>query len=130
MLDIRWKQRYENFSLAFSQLAEFLEQETLNKFEAQGLIQCFEYTFELGWKTLKDYLESEGFDVKTPRSTIQTAFQAEFIPDGHVWIDMLEKRNLMAHTYNERFAAIAEQLIRNEYYTALKNLHAALRDRI
>ncbi len=49
------------------QLTEFIEELNLNKFEIQGLIQCFEYTFELGWKTMKDYLENEGFDVKTPK---------------------------------------------------------------
>lgn len=66
---------------------------------------------ELGWKTMKDYLELEGFDVKTPRSAIQTAFQVELIRDGHIWIDMLNKQNLMAHTYNEQFALEAECLI-------------------
>jgi hypothetical protein len=74
MGDVRWKQRLDIFKKALAQLSEFLAQESLNKFEVQGLIQCFEYTFELGWKTIKDYLEQEGLDVKTPRSAIQTAF--------------------------------------------------------
>jgi nucleotidyltransferase substrate binding protein (TIGR01987 family) len=86
----------------------------------------FEYTFELGWKTIKDYLEQEGFDVKTPRSAIQTAFQAQLITDGHTWIDMLEKRDLMAHTYNEEYAAEAEQLIRERYCLVLKELYERL----
>ena len=55
-------------------MEEFIEKDELNKFEIQGLIQCFEYTFELAWKTMKDYLENEGFEVKSPRQTIQTAF--------------------------------------------------------
>ena len=58
--EIRWHQRLENFQKAFLQLQEFAAKPELNKFEKQGLIQCFEYTFELAWKTLKDYLESEG----------------------------------------------------------------------
>jgi nucleotidyltransferase substrate binding protein (TIGR01987 family) len=126
MEDIRWKQRFDNYRKAFLQLTEFIEKDSLNKFEVQGLIQCFEYTFELGWKTVKDYLEQEGFDVKTPRSAIQTAFQAQLISDGHTWIDMLEKRNLMAHTYNEQYAEQAEQLIRNEYYRVLKEIYNKL----
>ena len=73
--DIRWKQRFSNFKKASAQLSEFIEKGDLNKFEVQGLIQCFEYTFELAWKTMKDYLEFEGYEVKSPRSTIQTAFQ-------------------------------------------------------
>lgn len=120
--DVRWKQRWNNFSKAFSQLTEFMEQPTLNKFEIQGLVQCFEYTFELGWKTMKDYLESEGFEVRSPRTAIQTAFQSGLITDGHTWIDMLEKRNLMAHTYNEAFVQQAETLIREKYYCVLKEL--------
>lgn len=121
-IDIRWKQRFSNFEKATIQLTEFIEKEELNKFELQGLIQCFEYTFELSWKTMKDYLEEEGFEVKSPRATIQVAFQTELITDGHSWIDALEKRNLMAHTYNEEFVKEAEELIRMRYYPVIKDL--------
>jgi len=89
-------------------------------------MHCFEYTFELAWKTAKDYLEAEGFEVKSPRQTIQTAFQAGLILDGHVWIDALEKRNLLAHTYDESTTREAVGLIREKYYTMLKALHAEL----
>jgi len=125
-LDIRWKQRFSNFKKATVQLTEFIEKDELNKFEVQGLIQCFEYTFELAWKTMKDYLEQEGFSVKSPRSTIQTAFQTQLITDGHTWIDALEKRNLMAHTYDEKKAMEAESLIRNDYYKIIIELYYKL----
>jgi nucleotidyltransferase substrate binding protein (TIGR01987 family) len=124
--DIRWKQRYANYKKAVFQLTEFLEKPELNKFEVQGLIQCFEYTFELAWKTAKDYLEAQGFSIKSPRQTIQTAFQTELIPNGHVWIDALEKRNLMAHTYDENTIKEAEGLIRDKYYSMLKALQDEL----
>lgn len=120
--DIRWKQRFSNFKKAAIQLMEFIEKDKLNKFEVQGLIQCFEYTFELAWKTMKDYLEQEGFEVKSPRGTIQTAFQIQLIVDGHVWIDALDKRNLMAHTYDEEVAKEAEQLIKQLYYPVIIKL--------
>ncbi|HHW47184.1 MAG TPA: nucleotidyltransferase [Clostridiaceae bacterium] len=120
--DIRWKQRYSNFKKAAMQLKEFIEKDELNKFEAQGLIKCFEYTFELAWKTMKDYLEHEGFNVRSPRNAIQTAFQVELISDGHTWIDALEKRNLMAHTYDEERAKEAEKLIREKYYAVIDEL--------
>jgi nucleotidyltransferase substrate binding protein (TIGR01987 family) len=123
---MRWKQRFSNFKKAAMQLTEFVEKEQLNKFEVQGLIQCFEYTFELAWKTMKDYLEQEGFDVKSPRQTIQTAFQIQLITDGHTWIDALEKRNLMAHTYDEAKAKEAEGLIRKKYYTIIHQLCSKL----
>lgn len=120
--DVRWKQRFQNYQLALSQLKEFIDKGSLNKFEVQGLIQCFEYTFELSWKTMKDYLENEGFEVKSPRSAIQTAFQSQLITDGHIWIEMLNNRNLMAHTYNEKYATEAEQLIRETYLHLLIHL--------
>ena len=125
--DIRWKQRFSNFEKAFIQLSEFLDKDELNKFELQGLIKCFEYTFELAWKTLKDYLENEGFDVNSPRNTIQTAFQANLISDGHMWIDALEKRNLRTHTYNEDLAKEAENLIRANYFSIISELYITLK---
>jgi nucleotidyltransferase substrate binding protein (TIGR01987 family) len=124
--DVRWKQRFSNFKKATAQLSEFIQKGELNKFEIQGLIQCFEYTFELAWKTMKDYLEQEGFEVKSPRSAIQTAFQTQLITDGHSWIDALEKRNLMAHTYDENKAVEAEQLIREKYYKIINELCSEL----
>ena len=124
--DVRWKQRLDNFRKAISQLKEFIEKPELNKFEKQGLIQCFEYTFELAWKTLKDYLNDQGFNVKSPRMAIQTGFQIQLLRDGHVWIDALEKRNLMAHTYDENLTNEAEKLIRTAYYGMLQELFSAL----
>ena len=121
--DIRWKQRFSNFKKATSQLTEFIERQELNKFEKQGLIQCFEYTFELAWKVMKDYLEEQGFtDIKSPRATIQTAFQSGLISDGHIWIDALDKRNLMAHTYDENITDESETLIEGCYYKMIKDL--------
>lgn len=128
--DIRWKQRFANYRKAISQLNEFLAQPGLNKFEKQGLIQCFEYTFELAWKTMKDYLEAAGYSVNSPRAAIQTAFQAQLITDGHLWIDALEKRNLMSHTYNEELAEEAEQLIRNPYCRILNALFTEMEAKV
>ncbi|WP_206812083.1 nucleotidyltransferase substrate binding protein [Paradesulfitobacterium ferrireducens] len=126
--NIRWHQRLANFHKALNQLTEFIEKPDLNKFEKQGLIQCFEYTFELAWKTMKDYLEFQGFMVKSPRMAIQTGFQMQIIQDGHVWIDALEKRNLMAHTYDENFANEAERLIRSNYYPMLCEFNSYLEE--
>lgn len=126
--DVRWKQRFSNYKKAVAQLTEFIEKGELNKFEVQGLIQCFEYTFELAWKTMKDYLEMEGFDVKSPRTAIQTAFQINLIEDGHTWIDALEKRNLMSHTYDEEIVKEVEQLIRKNYYPIIKELYLKLEE--
>jgi hypothetical protein len=55
--DIRWEQRFSNFRKALSQLTRFIEKGDLSELEQQGLIKAFEYTFELAWNTMKDYLE-------------------------------------------------------------------------
>jgi len=124
--ETRWKQRFSSFKKAARQLTEFMEKEELNKFEVQGLIQCFEYTFELAWKTMKDYLEMEGYDIKSPRAAIKTAFQIQLITDGHTWIDALEKRNLMSHTYDETRAKEAEDLIKGKYYQVIQEFCAKM----
>lgn len=70
--------------------------------EEAGIIQTFEFTFELGWETLKDLLEAEGYAPKTPRETIKQAFQISFITNGEMWLDALEKRNVLSHAYDEK----------------------------
>lgn len=102
-----------------NQFSEFIAKENLNKLERQGLIQCFEYTFELAWKTFKDFLEDGGQTVQSPRAAIQLAFQAGLIKNGHDWIDALEKRNILAHSYNEEYARLAEELIKHTYFPML-----------
>jgi len=120
--DIRWLQRFQNFKQAYLFFKEASDIPRPSAIEEAGLIQTFEFTFELGRKTLKDLLESEGFSPKSPKETIKMALQAGHIQDGHTWIDALEKRNLMAHTYDENKAATAIQLIRNHYATMLQSL--------
>jgi nucleotidyltransferase substrate binding protein (TIGR01987 family) len=120
--DIRWKQRFHNFEKAFNLLEESLAKQDLSGLEQAGVIQIYEFTFELAWKTLKDYLEERAVIVKYPRDTIKEAFKYEIIDDGDLWMDMLQKRNLMAHTYDESSADLAYQLIHEHYYRALKQV--------
>lgn len=124
--DIRFIQRFSNFKKAVNQLEAFIEKENINKFEVLGLLHCFEYTFELAWKTMKDYLENEGFEVNSPREAIQTAFQIELITDGHVWIDVLNKRDLIANTYDQNKVSEAEELIIYKYYPEIKEFSGKL----
>ncbi len=124
--DIRFIQTFSNFKKAVNQLEVFIEKDNINKFEALGLLHCFEYTFELAWKTMKDYLENEGFEVNSPREAIQTAFQIELITDGHVWIDVLNKRDLIANTYDQNKVSEAEELIIYKYYPEIKEFSGKL----
>jgi nucleotidyltransferase substrate binding protein (TIGR01987 family) len=79
---VRWKQRFENFEKAYKRLQEVIDTPELNELERNGLIQRFEFTVELAWKTLKDFLNAEGFDIKSPKETIRQAFQSGYIGDG------------------------------------------------
>lgn len=120
--EIRWQQRFNELKKAFKLLEKALRIDAPDEIYRAGIIQFFEMTLELSWKTLKDYLESQAFDVKSPRETIQIAFQNDIINDGHKWIDALQKRNLMAHTYDESRAIEAEELIRTVYIHEIKEL--------
>ena len=90
--------------------------------EQAGLIRFFEMAFELSWKLLKDYLNAEGFLVKSPREAFKQAFQVELIASGNLWMEALDDRNLTSHTYNEQTAVAVETKIRNVYYPLLLNL--------
>jgi nucleotidyltransferase substrate binding protein (TIGR01987 family) len=125
--DIRWKQRFANFKKAFAQLTEAVERiDVLSQLEKEGLVQRFEYTFELGWKTLKDYLESKGIDAKYPRDVIKESFRNELIDDGEVWLEMLAKRNAMAHAYDEEVFNEAVREIGATYYDRIKHVYGLL----
>lgn len=129
-IDVRWKQRFANFARAYTLLAEALVQgpEALTALEKEGVVQRFEYTLELAWKTLKDYLESGGLVINpvTPRQVIKDAFSARILVDGQVWIDMLDHRNLLSHTYDSEVFAVAVDAIAARYLSAISELHATL----
>lgn len=118
---IRFKQRFDNFEKAFEQLTKAGQIVAPSDTERAGLIQFFELAFELSWKTMKDYLESEGFQVKTPRETIKQAFQIGLIKNGHAWMDALEDRNLTVHVYDEATSLKVEKLIKEKYLPLLRD---------
>lgn len=130
MKDIRWKQRLENFSRSLGLMEQALARDELSEIERAGLIQFFEMTFELGWNTLKDYLEAEGFqDVRTPRKAIKKAFETGLIGDAEDWLQGLEDRNLTSHTYKAETAREVEQLIRRIYFPLFIKLGMTFNDR-
>ena len=96
--------------------------ENYSELEAAGLLQFFEFSFELGWKTLKDRLFFEGFEDRTPRSVIRRAFVAGFLDaeDTELWLAALEKRNLLSHTYDKVLTDEAVGLIRGKYTPMLR----------
>ena len=120
---IRWKQRFQNFEKAFLQLeSAVVELQTLSDLEKEGLVQRFEYTFELAWKTTPHYRDSQNVQVKSPSEAIKKGFQYEIIGNGEIWMDMLEKRNLMAHTYDEKVFYEAIHQISTAYFPEIKRV--------
>jgi nucleotidyltransferase substrate binding protein (TIGR01987 family) len=132
MTDIRWKQRFWNFEKAYLLLKEGLDLKIVNlsKLEKEGVIQRFEYTYELGWKTLKDYLEYQGIKVSLTRDTIKEAFAAQIIDNGQAWIDMLEDRNLTSHTFDEAKTNEILEKIDNIYFNEIMKVYNYLKGKI
>ncbi|MDR2391760.1 MAG: nucleotidyltransferase substrate binding protein [Planctomycetota bacterium] len=126
--EVRWQQRLENFRKALTQLDEACEKESYTDLERAGLVQMFQFTFELAWKTLKDLLFYEGYDIKTPREVIRKSFEVEYLDesDTETFLDGLEKRNLLSHTYEEQIAAEAVRLIKGSYVQMLRRVFATL----
>lgn len=124
--EVRWIQRANSFERALGRLraaVKLSEQRGLSDLEAQGLIQGFEYTHELAWKTLKNFLEAQGIvNLYGSRDTTRTAFRNGLIENGEVWMDMVEKRNLTSHTYDEETAAEVVTAICNTYFTEFERL--------
>lgn len=125
--DIRWEQRFSNYSKALNQLTEGLTIEDPSDLEKEGIIQRFEYTFDLAWKTLKDYLKLQGYtDITGSRDTFREAFSLGLIEDGDIWMEMIESRNLTPHTYNEETASEILESIRDDYFSLFRALQSRL----
>lgn len=125
--DVRWQQRFSNYQRALAQLGRFLQKTDLNELEKQGLIQAFEYTHELAWKTLADFLKSRGtVELFGSKDVTREAFQAGLIGQGESWMDMIASRNLTSHTYNQDVADKIVSQIVTLYYPLFCELEAKL----
>ena len=126
--DIRWKQRFNSYGNAFHELEENMnlaKRRELSKLEKQGVIQVFEYTHELAWKLLKDYLEFQGHTNLTgSRDATREAFKQGLIDDGKAWMDMIESRNLTSHIYDRNRAEQIFSDILFRFFPEFKSLYA------
>jgi nucleotidyltransferase substrate binding protein (TIGR01987 family) len=117
--DIRWVQRFQNFKRAFHQLSaavELAQERDLSELEQQGLIQAFEFTHELAWNTLKDFLEARGTaKLFGSKDATRAAFTAGLIENGEVWMEMVESRNKSTHTYEGGTAEAIAKAIASSY---------------
>lgn len=128
MEDLRWKQRFDNYKSAYQELAEAVElarSKGLSKLEKQGLIQGFEYTHELAWNVLKDYLEFYGYSgLIGSRDTTRAAFKRELIEDGDTWMEMIKSRNLISRAYDRDTAEQIYSDILARFFPAFEALFA------
>jgi nucleotidyltransferase substrate binding protein (TIGR01987 family) len=132
MQDVRWLQRFANYqnALAAVEAAVTLAKERpLSDLEKQGLIQSFEFTHELAWNLLKDYLEEKGFtDIHGSKDVTRAAFREGYIKNCEVWLDMVVSRNKTSHTYDFDTAEEIVKLILHNYVQEFRNLQNTMSD--
>ena len=125
--DIRWIQRYANYHKACGRLVEVTEADRflddLSELEVEGLVQRFEYTFELAWKVLQDILIYKGYEFMLgPNGTLKMAFDDGLIGDHDAWRKMAKSRNTLSHVYDEEEVLPIVRLIYSDYAPLLKKL--------
>lgn len=130
--DIRWQQRLESFGRALGQMEAAValkDTRTLSNLEMEGLVQRFEITQELAWKTIKDFYESQGdTNLQGSRDAFRLAFERGLITDGQVFMDTIKSRNLAAHTYREEILRQLDRDITTRYLPAFQELWQRLRN--
>ena len=130
--DIRWLQRLENYSKALRKLEEAVEIVNQN-FDSpnidllkEGLIQRFEFTHELAWKVMKDYLEYQGYsDIKDSRDAFRKSLAIGII-ESPLWIDSIQTRNITSHTYDEEISNTVIEKIISIYFPLMKQFESTM----
>ena len=123
-MEERWLQRKEDLIKATARLQEALNVENVTDVVIDGALHRFEFTFELAWKTMKDYLEYVGLIQKTgsPREVLQNAYQNDLIDNGEDWIEMMLSRNTLSHLYDEDESREIYEKIKNKYADMIEEL--------
>lgn len=125
----RWQQRFNNYRKALAQLSSAVQEydDSAPNIVKEGVLQRFEFTHELAWKTLKDYLEFEGHqNITGSRSAVRLAFNLGLITEGQVWMDMIESRNRTVHAYDESVLVVEFGKIRQHYAACFQQLEKTL----
>ena len=124
--EIRWRHRFDNYLRALQTLrrgVELAATRDLSELEQQGLVQGFEFTHELAWNVLKDYLEDAGISgIIGSKGATREAFRNGLIEDGEGWMEMIRARNLSSHTYNTETAAEIVEHVLARFYPAFEQL--------
>ena len=125
------KIKHEDFTNALKKLKIALEKDiSVDDLYLDGIIQRFEFCFELSWKLMQAFLAYDGFIVNSPRSAIRKSFEAEIISDAEKWIDMLENRNLTTHTYDEETALEIYKNIAEKYIFMFEDFNKIITEKL
>nr|VFJ70128.1 MAG: nucleotidyltransferase substrate binding protein, HI0074 family [Candidatus Kentron sp. FM]VFJ70497.1 MAG: nucleotidyltransferase substrate binding protein, HI0074 family [Candidatus Kentron sp. FM]VFK14752.1 MAG: nucleotidyltransferase substrate binding protein, HI0074 family [Candidatus Kentron sp. FM] len=131
-MDIRWKQRFDNYRLALGRLSDAVAlgmQRPLSDLERQGLIKAFEFTHELAWNVMKDYFEYQGnTNITGSRDAFREAFRRGLITDGQSWMETIASRNRSSHTYDEQTASRLAQMISNRYLALFQRFEDRMKE--
>lgn len=126
--DVRWQQRFQNYRKALASLNK-IETQAMSEVEEMALVKAFEYTFELAWKTLQDYLTLLGYDIHGPRPVLREAISIGLIaPDN--WLQMLEDRNYASHAYDDQEMKLIRGRISEIYRPLLNELDRTLEEKV
>lgn len=128
--DVRWKQRFANFEKALTLLTEGIQNNNINSPDIikEGIIQRFEFTHELAWKLMKDFLTFEGImNIVGSRSATREAFNKGLIEAGQEWMNMIESRNETVHTYNANVLQTQFNKIVSTYYFLLLQFYEKMK---
>lgn len=132
--NLRWVQRFESYQKALTVLEKAVElanQRPLSQLEKQGVIQAFEFTHELFWKTLKDFLEARGqTEIYGSRDAVRRGFELDLLNDGNIWMEMIQSRNLSSHTYDEIIAETIFEKISQTYLPLFQDFRNTLKTKL
>lgn len=131
--NIRWKQRFSNYQKAYGQLRQALAEydDSAPNIVKEGILQRFEFTHELAWNTLRNYLEYEGHqNITGSRSATRLAFNLGLITNGQIWMDMIESRNRTVHAYDEKLLEQEYRKVRDSYADCFEQLLHEMRSRL
>lgn len=127
---IKLKDSLEKLVQAQKSLEEAVALPIKHDRDLAGIIQSFEFVYELGWKTLKRLLEVLGHETSSARDAFKAAYKANLLSEEKVWLDILEDRNMTSHTYSKKMAEELVGKVKGRYVGAFRDLVNQIEKRV
>ena len=114
MIEARFQ--LENFENTTKRLRAALEYDPLElDIALDAVIQRFEFTFEMAWKSVKLAAKVVGYDCKSPKGCLKLAYRMGWIKDEEKWLELLEARNLISHTYDQEIVMDVYEVVKENF---------------